>query len=456
MTDDKLLSQFASTHSQEAFRALVNRHLPLVYGAARRQLQDSHLAEDVAQAVFLILAKKAPKLSPSTILPAWLLVTTRYACRDARKLAHRRMHHEQRAAAMTSAASDPAADYAAITPHLDAALAALPAADREALVLRYFQDQSIKAVGRELQLSEPAAEKRLSRALQKLRATFARKNITLSIAALSLALSWHSTSAAAIPPALAATITAAAAKTTLATPIALALVKSTLQSLFWTPLKVSVAVTLVAIGLLAAGTSAMVLTRTGAVTGTVPNAKTMPIAATQAEQRGETGFTPITEHAVMTDGKPQITFIDLDHDKAFPPPFLISNPPAFDDFTPAFRDWLNQNNISLIISCQDGNLIVIPIDSLADILAEIKSPRFDAIKALDVNAAMGPRPLPAPVQSWASSTSVGSLPGTLYFKSRGSLVGILQCVGPKPDQIYATLPPSVHVRYKRVLPSLGG
>jgi len=60
LNDTQLLSDYASTGSPDAFRTLVDRHFDLVYSAARRQLRDQHEAQDIAEAIFIILAQKPP------------------------------------------------------------------------------------------------------------------------------------------------------------------------------------------------------------------------------------------------------------------------------------------------------------------------------------------------------------------------------------------------------------
>jgi DNA-directed RNA polymerase specialized sigma24 family protein len=84
MKDDlELLREYAEHQSEPAFATLVSRHINLVYSAAMRQVGDAHLAEEITQATFILLARKSASLGSKIILPGWLYRTACYAARDA-------------------------------------------------------------------------------------------------------------------------------------------------------------------------------------------------------------------------------------------------------------------------------------------------------------------------------------------------------------------------------------
>ena len=186
MNDSELLQAWSSRRDEAAFAELVRRHLDLVHASARRQVGASPLADDVTQAVFLVLARKAGSLGAKVVLSGWLFRTTRFVAARALRAEHRRTHHESLAAMQPAVTAAPAVPehWKEVEPHLDAALAALPAADRDAVLLRYFEGKPLRAVGEQLGVNEEAAKKRVSRAVEKLRTWLAGRGVVLTAAAL--------------------------------------------------------------------------------------------------------------------------------------------------------------------------------------------------------------------------------------------------------------------------------
>jgi len=182
MNDTELLRAWAAHRDESAFAELVRRHLNLVYAAARRQSGGLALSQEITQAVFLVLARKAGSLAGRVTLSGWLFRTTCFVAARAVRTEQRRLRHEALAVMQmnTSKTSELPEIWREVESHLDAALAALSASDRDALLLRFFQGQSLRAVGEQLGISEEAAKKRVSRALEKLRSWLGRRGILLT------------------------------------------------------------------------------------------------------------------------------------------------------------------------------------------------------------------------------------------------------------------------------------
>jgi RNA polymerase sigma factor (sigma-70 family) len=207
MTDDfQLLQRFATNGDEDAFRQLIERHLNLVYSAAFRQLAgDAHLAQDVTQMVFTVLARKAGNLSSNVVLAGWLHQATRFAAAKTIRTERRRRGREQEAFAMQETSSPSSTtDWETLGPELDSAIGKLKATDRDALLLRFFERKEFSLVGEVLGVSEVAAQKRVSRALEKLRVILCRRGITLSSIALAAAVTESAVQAA--PAGLTATV----------------------------------------------------------------------------------------------------------------------------------------------------------------------------------------------------------------------------------------------------------
>ena len=219
-SDAQLLRDYVEHGHEAAFREIVVRHTDAVYSAALRQVSSADLARDVAQSVFTDLARKAPSLAQTldanASLLGWLYRSTRFAALNQWRDDHRRQTRERLAMQHFDPASDPAPEWERIGPVLDEAMADLSDDDREALLLRFFQSRDFRAIGHSLGLSDDAAQKRVSRALEKLRSHLTRRGVTTSAAALSVALSAHVIQAA--PTGLAVALSnAALAGTTLVT-----------------------------------------------------------------------------------------------------------------------------------------------------------------------------------------------------------------------------------------------
>jgi uncharacterized protein (TIGR03435 family) len=254
MTSDDLtlLREYARQNSEAAFSALVARHVNLVYSVALRQVRDPHLAEEITQAVFIILARKADSLGPNIILPGWLCRTARYVSANALKIQHRRQHREQEAH-MQSILNEPEPGaWRQIAPLLDAAMEQLGQKDHDAVVLRFFEGRDFKEVGAALGASEDAAKMRVNRALEKLRKFLAKRGVVSTAVLIAGAISTNSVQAA--PAGLAKTISVVAiAKGAAAGGSTLTLVKGVLKLMAWT--KVNTAVVVGMVVLLGVGTT---------------------------------------------------------------------------------------------------------------------------------------------------------------------------------------------------------
>jgi RNA polymerase sigma factor (sigma-70 family) len=209
--DAELLRQYAQSGSETAFAELVGRHLPLVYAAALRQGNgDEALAKDVAQTVFIDLARKASSLLDRELLTGWLYTSTRLAASMAVRGDRRRQLREQIAASMQEQTTHPESqsDQAELRLVLDEAMSELDAGERNAVLIRFFQGKELKEVGSALGISEDAARMRITRALANLQTLLKQRGVTITAAALGTALATEAV--AAVPTGLAATITAAA------------------------------------------------------------------------------------------------------------------------------------------------------------------------------------------------------------------------------------------------------
>src|ERR1041385_2869955 len=194
--DTQLLREFAERQSEAAFNELVKRRVNLVYSVALRLTGNPHYAQEITQAVFIILARKAASLGRKTILSGWLYQTARLTAANFLRTERRRSAREQEAY-MQSLPNESAPDvWPQIAPLLDDAMAKLGEKDRDAVVLRFFDGKSLGEVGTTLGTSEDAAKMRVNRALEKLRKIFTKRGVTLTATLIAGAVSANSVQAA--------------------------------------------------------------------------------------------------------------------------------------------------------------------------------------------------------------------------------------------------------------------
>jgi RNA polymerase sigma factor (sigma-70 family) len=211
MTEDaELLHCYAEGRSEDAFAELVRRRIGLVYSVALRQTRDTHRAEDVAQAVFTDLARKAATLSRRPILVGWLYRSAQFAATDVVRAEQSRARREKEAQIMqeTMGRDGPDPEWEKVRPVLDQVIGELNEHDRDASLLRFFDGRQFADIGVRFQLSENGARMRVDRALDKLCGLLARRGITSTTAALGTILAQQAT--AATPAGLAAMVTGTA------------------------------------------------------------------------------------------------------------------------------------------------------------------------------------------------------------------------------------------------------
>ncbi len=250
-SDAELLEEFTRQKSDAAFREIVRRYTNLVYAAARRQVRDPDMADDVTQAAFLVLARRASSISPK-YLPAWLLTTTRLCALDAIKKQTRRTHYEREAAMARPEVRESAEiPDPKVAEFLDDAMSRLPARDCTALGLRYLQDRPVNDVAAAMGVSPNAAQKILSRALVKLRKILARRGVIVpSTVALTTALLHESAKTAPASVVISSASSSGAS---------LSITKGVIHMMFLT--KVKIAVGLTAAAMFLAGTGSLVAIR---------------------------------------------------------------------------------------------------------------------------------------------------------------------------------------------------
>ena len=210
MTESQqLLTEFASNGSEAAFREIVSRYLDLVYSTAVRLVSgDAHLAQDVAQTVFVDLAQKAKSLSREVKLGGWLHRHTCFVAANLMRGERRRQLREKESVEMNAISNQSEVSLTELLPLLDEAINQLGATDRAAVLCRFYERMDFRAVGEAMGINEAAAQKRVGRALEKLQTTLKRRGVSLSAAALGTALASEVVTAA--PVGMVVTISSAA------------------------------------------------------------------------------------------------------------------------------------------------------------------------------------------------------------------------------------------------------
>ncbi|HEY1661357.1 MAG TPA: sigma-70 family RNA polymerase sigma factor [Verrucomicrobiae bacterium] len=301
-TDDSvLLQRYVEDNSDEAFAALVTRHINLVYSVALRQIGDPGHAEEITQAVFIILARKAGQLRHSKAVSSWLFQTTRLTANNFARSEMRRQFREQEAHMRATLNESDNDLWPQIAPFLDDAIAGLHGKDRQVVLLRFYEDKNLREIGSALGASEDAAEKRIKRALEKLRRAFSKRGVNSTGSAIGESIATHVLQMA--PATLAKSVTAVAiAKGSTALASTLTLVKGTMKTMTW--LKIKSAVSAGVSVLLAASVATVALSQTG------NNNKS---AAQQTSINGENTNNmlssysqPVTNISNVTSGSPTI------------------------------------------------------------------------------------------------------------------------------------------------------
>src|SRR4051794_5003397 len=266
MEDFQLLRDYAENRSEQAFAELVKRHVNFVYSTALRVVSERSLAEDVTQMVFIQLARKAGSLRKGVLLTGWFYRTTQYVGRTARRSEARRRKREALAMQFSEFDRDSESVWKDVSPLLEEAMAQLRQTDQDAVLLRFFAEKSLGEVGQALGVSDDSAQKRVNRALERMRDFFARRGIGVPAALLGLTLAAHTMQAA--PAQLTASIVTSVAGGTGAT-LGFTTTFKLFQSMIIAKLKAHAVGAAIAAVFLAGGVSALV--QLPAQTATTPD-----------------------------------------------------------------------------------------------------------------------------------------------------------------------------------------
>jgi RNA polymerase sigma factor (sigma-70 family) len=455
-TDRQLLHQYLQGN-HAPFEDLVRRHIDVIYAAARRQIGPIH-ADDITQSVFIMLAQKARTLQHRESLIGWLYRAAMFCCFNLRRAEALRRQHERQAAMAAPAPTREPTDLAEL---LDAALAKLGDRDREVLLLHHLQQKSHGETAAALGISEEAARKRAARALEKLRVLFLREGTSAPL--ISITTLFAAQAATKSPPALLASTLTITAHTALAGSSSLGgwLLVSTVKTKF----------AIIAASLLLIATAIAAVELRPARPPTAPIATPRPDPSfippfnpPETPEPSQPGFTPVTEFSLPQDGSRQVTFLDLDHGRAFRPPFPLPTPAhptlGMIDFTPDLLDWMKARSITAIVVSGKSFFTIVHLQVRCDSPADPHS--FVNAKPADVIASMSALPAPPTTPQPWQLVQYLPLPVTDFFRTADGAFGMLQITGPHRDSSYylqpellhpfGGIPASIRIRYKRVLP----
>ena len=313
--DVRLLELFCGEGSQEAFAELVRRHIDMVYASAVRQVRDPATAEDVVQGTFIVLAAKAKRLGANVVISSWLLNTARFVALDAVKAQRRRRLHEQvagleRVGRMNPHTQEPRGASGAghsgagscpappgFDEVVDRALGRLGRAARDVLVLRYFRNQSFSELAVQLHISEPAARKRVSRALAQLREVLGRFGVEMEADAIAPSLA--AIASLTSPPGLWQSV-ASAANGPRASPTAAMWARGAMRQMLQLKLRAALMGVAAACAVVGGG-AAVTHLASGPMTNGAPAAR---LVSFQAAPAAEGNLAPVVGYARTPDGAP--------------------------------------------------------------------------------------------------------------------------------------------------------
>src|SRR5437899_2034269 len=235
VVDMELVKEYASGKSEDAFATLVSRHLNMVYSVALRQVGNVQAAEEITQAVFLTLARKAPGLRDSTVLSGWLFQTARLTAANFQRSELRRKRREQELFMESNLNEESAELWREISPLLNDAIANLGDKERDAIMLRFIEGKNLREVGATLGVTEEAAKKRVSRGVEKLRTFFGSRGARFSSDVLGGVIEAKAVQTA--PASLAAVVIAGALNPATASSSTLLLMKTTVKWMAWMKMK---------------------------------------------------------------------------------------------------------------------------------------------------------------------------------------------------------------------------